>query len=262
MAKRLSILFAMSTLLILSILLTSTCSTSATPPLDTSFVYDFDTVRVTNEDTIHCIGEQTITLGFSMEGVTGLVYYRYSWDEGQSWTTIEEEYLYSEDRTYLYFTELLYTGWWVETSLQEGGLIHIDGDMPATNQFSRTGPFTVREMLGITVGGTEYICWRLTYESQENGQSESFYYETRTGILIAAYSSLDQPTLEKHMSIEIQPNENALPKADPFTLLWISYGSIALSLTVSSIVTLSAFYVLSVARRRRTKRFTQLLEKR
>jgi hypothetical protein len=261
-SKRLPILCAASILLLLLCVLVNTSRISATPPLDNSFVYDFDMVRTTNEGTSHCTGEETITLGFSMEGVTGRVTYRYTWDEGESWTTIEEEYTYSEDRTYLYLTETLYTGWWIDTLLQEGSLVYIDGDMPATNQFSRTGPFIVHEMLGITVGGTEYICWRLTYNSPANGQSEAFYYETRTGILVAAYADLYQPNLEKHMTIEIQPTENPLPKADPLTLLWVSYGSVTLSIAASSVATLGAFYLLRVTRRRRTKRFTQLLEKR
>lgn len=244
------------------LLLVSVSRVSATPPLDTSYVYDFDLVRETGETTIHCYGEETVTLRFANDGVAGQVSSHSTWDEGESWTDIEEDYTYGEDRTYFYLSEWLYTGWWIDTYLQEGSMIYIDGDMPATNQFPRTGPFTVVEMTAITVGGVQYACWRLTFSSPANGQSETFYYETRTGILVAAYSDLYQPTLEKHMKIEILSTETPLPQADPLTLLWISYGSLALSVTAASAVTLGASYLLRVARRRRSKRFTQLHEKR
>jgi hypothetical protein len=141
-------------------------------------------------------------------------------------------------------------------------LIYIDGDIPATNQFSRTGPFTALEITAITVGGVQYACWKLVFGSPANGQSETFYYETRTGVLVAAYSDLNQPALEKHMTIEIRSTEASLPPADPLTILWISYGTLALSLIASSAVTLLASYLLGVARRRRSKRFTELLDKR
>lgn len=261
-SKGFSHLLSATALCLALVLLVSVSRASATPPLDNSYVYDFDLVRETSEGTIHCTGEETVTLGFSMEGVAGQVSYRLTWDEGQSWTDIDEEYIYGEDRTYLYLTERLYTGWWIDTLLQEGYQMYIDGDMPVTNQFTRTGAFTAAEMTGITVGGAPYICWRLIYDSPANGQSENFYYEARTGILVAAYSNLYQPNLEKHMTIEIQPDENPLPRADAFTLLWLAYGSLALSLTASTAVTIVASYLLRITRRRRTKRFTELLEKR
>lgn len=258
--RKFSHLLSATIILLSLILLVNISWVSATPPLDNSYVYDFDMVRVTSEGTIHCSGEETVTLGFAMEGVTGDVSYRLTWDEGYSWTDIEEEYIYGEDRTYLYHTERLYTGWWIHTLLQEGSQVYIDGDMPATNQFTRTIPFLVAEMTSITLDGAQYICWRLTYQSPSNEQSENFYYETRTGILVAAYSDLNLATLEKHMTIEIRSTEATLPQADPLSLLWLSYGSLALSLTASSAATLLASYLLRVARRRRARQFTQQLE--
>ncbi len=257
-SRNLSIVVFALTLL----LLISGSRASATPPLDTSYIYDFDLARNTGETTLHCYGEEVVTLHFSTDGIVGQVSSHSTWDEGESWTDIEQEFTYGEDRTYYYQSEWLYTGWWIEPFQQEGSPIYIDGDMPATNQFSRTGPFTVLEMTALTLRGVQYACWKLVFGSPANGQSETFYYETRTGVLVAAYSDLYQSTLEKHMTIEIRSTVAPLPQADPLTLLWISYGTLALSLVASSAVTLVASYLLGVARRRRSKRFTELLEKR
>ncbi|MFX1564809.1 MAG: hypothetical protein ACFFCH_02340 [Promethearchaeota archaeon] len=174
----------------------------------------------------------------------GSLTWNLTWDEGTTWTTNYASYTYSLNRSYQFAGLTLYTAWWVLPGLQLGDQIRIDGDAPVTNNFLRTAPFTVTDLVSLHINEAYYLCWQLTYFSNQL-QSETYYYEFHTGILISATSLLfggSRPVHEAHLWLS--SSSPSLPQIHILFHYWINYQSIILAFLGATLVTVLFYYLI------------------
>jgi len=216
--------------------------------------YSVDVSSSYGNVTTHFAGVQTLKLqSLDLDTLTGCVTWNLSWDEGETWLAANVTYTYDANRIYRNQDVALFTAWWIDPAVQLGTRIPIHGDPPATDYFLRSGPFVVTDLVSLSLGAGRYTCWLLTYETQ-SGQQERFYYERRTGLLIAAYSSQTSPTVQsREMQLELQTATPPLPPEDLLTHLWLTFGPTLLSLGIAALAATSTNRVLHRLRGRRLK---------
>lgn len=201
--------------------------------------------------TSHIFGIQVITLASKdTDTIFGYISWNLTWDEGITWSFINVTNIYGTNRTYKIASVSVFTAWWIDPSIDLGDHVSIDGDAPATDQLLRSAPFRVTDLVSYTTDNQSFICWLLNYETA-SGQQESFYYERMTGVLVAAQSvSANQDSTSRQIRLELETTFPPLPQADPFALLWFSYGSLVVSLALATISAMGSYFLLKRARQR------------
>ncbi len=251
MQKNLNRLFVILFILILTLSLSSVESTlqsgsiSAQPNFEQIRIYHLNVSTHQNNisSSYHGYLELRLTSTDSQLCQGNLTWYL-TWDNGISWTSYSVEYTYSENRSYQFAGLLLYTGWWIPPILHLGDEIRIDGDPPSTNNFLRTTPFTVTDLVSIQIHSEYFLCWQLSYGFSQQ-QHEAFYYEFHTGILVSAISILFEENQPAHeVYVELASISPAIPVLHPLLHYWTSYYSLILALVGASITTLMVNYLL------------------
>ncbi len=217
--------------------------TIATQP-DT-YLYTFDLYFSNSQRTNHQYGIQNVTLvPIDSTTILGYISWNITFDEGNTWQYTSLIKTYNVNRTYNYAGFLAYTGWWIHPTVKIGEQIPIDGDAPVTASFPRSGPFIVIELVTLKLDNQAFMCWLLTYELL-NEHQERFYYERYTGVLLAAYSHRYQlGELNQSLNLELLSDSPLLPRADPLSELWLTYGSISVSFLGALLPTTAAYYFL------------------
>jgi hypothetical protein len=251
--KRLKVITAFALLIFL--LLSVTLVVAANPQTgykDITCEYAFSGTRHSTNATLEYHGQQMVTLlSTDPQTVMGYISWNISWDEGASWESATKSYTFNTNRTYRTDFPDTYTAWWIDVETQVGDQIPIDGDFPVTNHLVRNMPFLVLDLISLRIGPSWYTCWWLTNENPV-GVHESFYYEQWTGILVAAYSDLIQEgVLVRQMALELVSTIPVLPKEGLLAHLWLTYGALALSLTLASMAAIGAYLLIQNSRRRR-----------
>jgi hypothetical protein len=174
----------------------------------------------------------------------GSITWNLTWDDGTTWITNFASYTYSWNRSYEFAGLTLFTAWWIHPGLQLGDQIRIDGDAPATNNFLRTTPFTVTDLVSLSINEAHYLCWQLTYSSNQP-QHETYYYEFHTGALISATSLMfegSRPVHEAHLTLF--SSSPPLPQIHLLFHYWINYQSFILAFVGATLVTLLFYYLI------------------
>ena len=193
-------------------------------------------------------GTQSVILNSTDSlGYHAVISWNITFDDGQTWTFNSIKVSYDWNRTYQYAGLNVYTAWWIHPNIQLGSKVRIDGDAPATNNNPRSQPFTVTDLLSIELDFKYYLCWQLTFTT--NQQQEHFYYDFYTGLLLKATSILhdgDQPIHE--IDLSLQSASPSLPTLHILHHFWITYDSILIALIGASLTALLAFFLIQRVR--------------
>jgi hypothetical protein len=174
----------------------------------------------------------------------GNLIWNLTWDDGNTWSTSSTFYTYDWNRSYHFAGLELYTGWWIHPGVQIGDQVRIDGDAPATNNFLRTAPFIVTDLISLQIQDRFYLCWQLYYASNQP-QYETFYYEFHSGILVSASSSLlvgNQPSHQ--VSVTLLSASPPVPTVQLLLHYWINYQSLIFAFLGATLLTLLVYYLI------------------
>lgn len=190
-------------------------------------------------------GTQQLTLKITnSSSIQGQLSWNLTWDNGNTWFAENASYIYFTNRTYQYAGLTCYTAWWINSAVQIGDQIPIDGDVPATNNFLRLTPFIVTDLISLEINQQHFLCWQLSYNSP-SFQHETYYYEYHTGILLSATSiqlETNQPVHE--VWLELQTTGQLPPPIPPLLHFWTNYNSSIIAFIGATVVTLLSYYFL------------------
>lgn len=189
-------------------------------------------------------GTQSVSLNATESlGYRAVLSWNITFDDGQTWTFNSVQVSYDWNRTYHYAGMDCYTAWWIHPNIQLGSQVRIDGDAPATNNNLRAEPFTVSDLLSIELDFKYYLCWQLTFTT--NQQQEHFYYDYYTGLLLEATSIVQDAGQPVHkIDLSLQSASPSLPTLHIVHHFWITYDSVLIALIGASLTALFVFFII------------------
>lgn len=180
--------------------------------LVSSRIYALQVNTIYENSSMSYHGIQNVTFDYStFPNITGYISWNLTWDAGKTWQFLNTTNIFYTNRTYFHIGVQRLTAWWINPNLQPGDQVFIDGDPPVTNNLPRIAPFQVADLTSLTLNPNTYLCWILVYQT-DHGQTECFYYEYQTGVLLLVESTQIQPRQTHQMHLQLVSAFPSLPQ--------------------------------------------------